>query len=334
MLSQQTNLNLVLIDNEEQIDQKKFQFFPGRIPDLRVVLMIPSSVDFFKSIGLWKKLDEKLIKKLTGIQVYETSGSSFVHLDCKQNNLDEYLNYSIEIGHVTQRLQGMLDFPNNKKVKLLKTTLTLDKFSIDQNENYSYLNIRDNEDELKIRSKLIVASDGANSAVRNKLKLNTFGHSYHETGLVSTFRGNVVSHTSYQRFLHNGIFALLPLYDDYFSIVCSMSKNINENLISLDSESFVKFVNKVLHNPSINDFSHFDRLDSTNNFVQPPVILEELCQRKTFPLHSQYVSNSVSNNIVLIGDAAHVVHPMAGQGLNLGISDASLLGDTIIEYNI
>jgi len=332
MLNQETNLNIILIDNEKKIEPSKFQYSPERIPDLRVVSMTPSSTDYFKSFGLWQKLDHKLIKKITGMQIYESSGSSHVHLDCKQNSLDEYLNHNIEIGHMTERLQTMINFPNNENVKLLNTTLTMDKFTIDQNENYAYLNITDNDNDiLKIRTKLIIASDGGNSQIRNKLKLGTFGYSYHETGLVSTFRGNVVGSTSYQRFLHNGIFALLPMYDDYYSIVCSMPKNINENLVKLDSESFVNFVNKVLHNPSENDFSHLDRLDSSNNFSQPPVLLKELCQRRTFPLQCQYVSNCVSNNVVLIGDAAHVVHPMAGQGLNLGIGDAKVLGDTIIE---
>ena len=82
--------------------------------------------------------------------------------------------------------------------------------------------------------------------------MQTTGYEYNETGLVCTIRGNYPSDVAFQRFLHNGIFALLPLYDNLFSIVCSTPKNINED--------FLNFVNNVINNPSEFDTSQRDRL--------------------------------------------------------------------------
>ncbi len=110
-----------------------------------------------------------------------------------------------------------------------------------------------------------------------------------------------------------------------------MPRNINENLMKLSNEEFVALVNKILHDPSELDLSQLDRLSYNSNFSSPPIITEILGKRMEFPLQLQYVSNNVCDNIVLIGDAAHSIHPMAGQGMNLGIADSAILSNEIIN---
>lgn len=219
------------------------------------------------------------------------------------------------------------------KINIVNHSLNLDSIEIENTDDYCYLTINTpgKQKSQTYRSKLLVASDGGNSVVRNKLRMQTTGYEYNETGLVCTLRGNKASDVAFQRFMHNGIFALLPLYDDLYSIVCSMPKNINEDLKNLDNEKFLGFVNKVLHEPSNMDTSHLDRLWSKNNFIQPPVISEILSKRFDFNLKLQYANTPIDKNVVLVGDASHMIHPMAGQGLNLGITDAALLADEIAK---
>jgi 2-octaprenyl-6-methoxyphenol hydroxylase len=278
------------------------------------------------------------------MQVWENKGSSYMHMDTSDSKslsaLFDYLPSSIiptprinndficalvEINHLLHGLQTLL----KDKLTIVNHKLAHENIEIDNDDQYTTLHLK--KEGINYETKLLVASDGAKSTIRNKLGIETIGYDYNETGLVCTLRGNKGSEVAYQRFLHNGIFALLPLYDDLYSIVCSMPRQLNENLSKLDNQQFINFVNQVLHNPSEVDLSHLDRLAFANNFSTPPVITEVLSKRFEFPLQLQYAKNNVQRNTILIGDAAHVVHPMAGQGLNLGIADSALLADSIVS---
>jgi ubiquinone biosynthesis monooxygenase Coq6 len=307
---------------------------------MRVISLTPSSIRFFKSIGLWEHIDERLIKYIKGMQVWENKGSSHLHMDTSDSKSlsalfdylpglipaprinSEYICGIIEINHLVYALQKLL----KDKLVIVNQNLQYDNILIENDEQYASLLLKN--EGIRYDTKLLVAGDGAKSVVRNKLGITTTGYDYNETGLVCTLRGNVSSDIAYQRFLHNGIFALLPLYDDLYSIVCSMPKNINEGLLNLDDQAFIAFINELLHNPS--ESQQLGQALFTNNFSSPPVITEILSKRIEFPLQLQYARDNVYRNCVLIGDAAHVVHPMAGQGMNLGIADAALLSDTIV----
>ena len=334
---------ILMIDSQE-LKLSNYQHSNNRIPDIRVVTLIPSSVRFLKSIDLWQNLDKKLIKEIKHMQIYESIGSSYVHIDNFDlrslstfndffpsiNNLiqDDNLCYTVEINLLLNGFYELMK-KNNKYIDTIKMNLTKDNISIENSLNYVDFHIH--SEKRTIRSKLLVASDGVKSTIRNKLNIPTYGYDYNETGLICTVRGVNSGNIAYQRFLHNGIFALLPLYDDLYSIVCSMPVNINENINKLSDEEFVNFVNRLLHDPSEIDFSQLDRLFTYNKFSSPPIINELVSKRLQYPLSLQYAKNSVHENCVLIGDANHVIHPMAGQGLNLGISDSAMLADIIVK---
>lgn len=365
-------MNITLIDQSNNLLKENFIYKENRVPDPRVISLTPASIRFLTSIGVWEKLDKKIIKFVKGMQIWESKGSSFVSLDIsdinslknssiinffKTNNLlanndfmnfnffdkvpDDYLCALIEINHLVYHLQEML----KDKINFIYKSIQMDKIDIENTDDYCYFTLNPQENNINeglgkatpqlksqtFRTKLLIASDGGNSVIRNKLKIQTTGYQYNETGLVCTLRGNKNSDVAFQRFLHNGIFALLPLYDNLYSIVCSMPININEDLKKLDNYKFLDFINKVLHNPSDMDTSHFDRLRHKNNYVQPPVIEEIISKKFEFNLQLQYVNTPVNKNVVLIGDASHMVHPMAGQGLNLGIMDSAYLADEIVK---
>lgn len=360
-------MNITLIDQPTNLSKENFEYKENRIPDPRVISLTPASIRFLDSIGIWEKINKDIIRFVKGMQIWESKGSSFVSLDVhdmqklrnntlinlfKSNNLlgkkdfinldfvdkvpEDYICALIEINHIVYHLQEMV----KDKINIIKKSIQMDKIEIENTDEYCYLTINNNNNNkendpsdksLSFRSKLLVASDGGNSVIRNKLKMQTTGYQYNETGLVCTLRGNKASDVAFQRFLHNGVFALLPLYDNLYSIVCSMPKNVNEDLKNLDNQKFLEFVNNVLHNPSEMDTSQLDRLMRQNNYVQPPVIEEIISKKFEFNLQLQYANHPVNKNVVLIGDACHMVHPMAGQGLNLGIMDSAYLADEIVK---
>jgi 2-octaprenylphenol hydroxylase len=161
-----------------------------------------------------------------------------------------------------------------------------------------------------LRSQLLIAADGQESKARALLGIDTAGHIYHQDALVAHVR-TAKSHanTAWQRFLRPGPVALLPLADGRSSIVWSTALAGAARLRALDPEAFGAALTaasgEVLGN----------------------------CELSTplasFPLKLQYAVDYARPRAVLLGDAAHVVHPLAGQGLNLGLLDCAVLADVL-----
>jgi 2-octaprenylphenol hydroxylase len=162
----------------------------------------------------------------------------------------------------------------------------------------------------KIQAKLLVGADGVNSNVRKVASIQRVKQSYLQQALVC----NVVTreshqHTAWQCFMPSGPLAFLPLYDGQSSIVWSLDEDKAQRTMGLDDEAFKS---------ALAEASEF-RLGE----------IDELGQRFLFPLSHGHVNEYVKPGLVLIGDAAHNIHPLAGQGANLGIADAFALADVI-----
>ena len=161
-----------------------------------------------------------------------------------------------------------------------------------------------------LRSQLLIAADGQESKTRALLGVETAGHSYHQDALVAHVRtAKPHCSTAWQRFLAGGPLAFLPLPDGRSSIVWSASLSESARLRALDGEAFGA------------------ALTSASGGVLGDCELST--PRASFPLKLQYALEYVRPRAVLLGDAAHVVHPLAGQGLNLGLLDCAVLADVL-----
>jgi len=164
----------------------------------------------------------------------------------------------------------------------------------------------------QVRTRLVIGADGAQSRVRELAGLGSTRTDYGQTAIVamvSTARSH--EHTAWQRFLGDGTLAFLPLQDARSSIVWSVPTARADKLLVATPEAFER------------------ELERDFDGALGKVRLES--ERLKFPLWRLSADAYVSARVALVGDAAHVVHPLAGQGANLGLLDAAALADVLAE---
>jgi 2-octaprenylphenol hydroxylase len=163
-----------------------------------------------------------------------------------------------------------------------------------------------------VRVRLVVGADGAQSRIRDLAGLTVSRTDYGQTALVATVStARAHQKTAWQRFLGDGTLAFLPLADGHSSIVWSIPTERAERLL----------------NASTGEFERELERDFDGALGQVRLVSE----RVKFPLWRLSAANYVSARVALVGDAAHVVHPLAGQGANLGLLDAAALADVLAE---
>jgi 2-octaprenyl-6-methoxyphenol hydroxylase len=164
----------------------------------------------------------------------------------------------------------------------------------------------------EIETPLLVAADGKRSRLRDQTGIKCVSWSYPQTGIVTTVAHSKPHHgKAVQHFLPSGPFAILPLKGNRSSIVWSEEKSRATEIMAGDEASFLA--------------------ELTPRFGDHLGAIELAGPRQSFSLDLQIARRFVGNRFVLIGDAAHAVHPLAGQGLNIGIRDVAALTEIVVE---
>lgn len=167
-------------------------------------------------------------------------------------------------------------------------------------------------DGREIVSPLIIAADGAQSALRQRAGIGTLGHDYNQTGLVATI-SHQLPHDgiAYEHFRPAGPFASLPLPGNRSSLVWTEAAERAKTFLAMDSEALASEIEAVMGS-SLGTVTLEDKLMG-------------------FPLRLQIAREFVGPRLALVGDAAHVIHPIAGQGLNLGLKDVAALAEVMVD---
>lgn len=134
--------------------------------------------------------------------------------------------------------------------------------------------------------------------------------------------------------MKTGPLALLPLWDNYSSIVWSCPPEFAKQVLELNDQQFVDNLNNALQKASELPLGGFNLLPKSlrlTSFESPPIVTGVNTKRFAFPLILQHSDHYAADRMALIGDAAHRIHPMAGQGLNLGITDVAYLANSLIK---
>ena len=172
------------------------------------------------------------------------------------------------------------------------------------------------EDGRKLHAPLLVAADGRNSATRDAAEINIARWKYDHQAIVSVLRHERLhDHVAYEIFYPSGPFALLPMNDDSIghrsAIVWSVPNDDAAGWLSLTDEDFAAEAEAAM-----------------GGFLGK---VELLAPRSSFPLGFHHAAQITAERLALVGDAAHAIHPIAGQGLNLGFRDAAALAQVLVE---
>ena len=275
---------------------------PDAIWDTRIYAISPASQHFLESVGAWQRMDTRRLQPVFRMDVAGDAGGA-LRLDAYESGVSR-LATIVESGRLQHALWQALQADGNVA---LHCPAAIE--SIEWGEPYSRLMLADG---LGFEAELVVGADGAASQVREWAGLSSTLTPYGQSGVVANFecehphRG-----TAFQWFFEGDILAWLPLADrsplvgNRLSMVWSTQSAQADALLALDATALADKVRMAGH----------DRLGH----------LSVLTPAAAFPLQLIRVAATVAPGVVLIGDAAHGVHPLAGQGVNLGFGDAEAL---------
>ncbi|KAJ7979674.1 Ubiquinone biosynthesis monooxygenase COQ6, mitochondrial [Quillaja saponaria] len=325
-------------------------------PDPRVSTVTPATISFFKDAGAWKYVEQNRHAYFDKMQVWDYTGLGYtrynardIHkevLGCVVENkvlhsslLSCIQNMDFQKTIYPSRLTSMTSHPGSA------STMADGTPSRTELSAQGHLAKLELSDGTNLYAKLVVGADGAKSRVRELAEFRTTGWNYSQNAVICTVEHTVENHSAWQRFLPAGPIALLPVGDKFSNIVWTMSPEESTKRKSMGEDDFVKDVNHALDygygpHPKSSLFGNSDmfswlRMDTTSSanlcFEVPPKVVNLASQRMVFPLSLLHANDYASRRVVLIGDAAHTVHPLAGQGVNLGFGDAFALSRVIAE---
>jgi 2-octaprenylphenol hydroxylase len=271
--------------------------------DIRVSALTRTSETILRNLNVWPGMQQRRVTAYENMHVWDRKGFGEIHFaagDVGAPNLGHIVENRVIVAGLWEQINHQANITHVADFEIT---------SIERDDDQTKL-ISSNNDVLS--ASLVIGADGARSSVRELVGLTASTSSYDQEGVVCTVkakRGN--ASTAWQRFMPSGPLALLPMNDDHFSIVWSTSPEHAQSLVNASEESF----NQELTQASENVCG----------------ILSVVGDRAAFPLRKLKAERYVVDGVALIGDAAHVIHPLAGQGVNLGFLDAAMLIDVLIE---
>jgi ubiquinone biosynthesis UbiH/UbiF/VisC/COQ6 family hydroxylase len=281
------------------------KFKSGQDYGLRVSAVSLASEYLLRNLDAWHEIAAARVSPYREMHVWDADGTATLHFDCAELQ-QPYLGHIIE----NDLLQSVLHDQIHKQ-PTCRVLSPVDLQDIKSGARSVVLKLNGQPD---ISAQLLVGADGADSIVRRSAGIDVEYRQYGQSGLVCVIK-TTQSHqnTAWQRFMQGGPLALLPLKDDYCSIVWSQPDTEAKRLLNLDEKSFCTEIS-----------------DASGHCLGDVL---SCGPRAVFPLCYQQAETYTKARLALIGDAAHVVHPLAGQGVNLGLLDVAELGQLMVGSN-
>lgn len=273
------------------------------LPDLRVFAFAPDNAQLLQALGVWDDIASARAQPYRHMRVWDAAGGGELHFDADALARRE-LGWIVEHALLAERLW---DAALRAGVELLQPTSVS---GLEQRENGVRITL---DDGATLDARIAIAADGGNSTLRGLAGIRTRNHDYRQRGVVAYVETELPHQlTAWQRFLPGGPLAFLPVdADRRSSIVWSLPDAEAERVLALDDEAF--------------------DIELTNAFAARLGKTRVVSKRAAFPLRRQLAKTQLEGRALLLGDAAHVVHPLAGQGVNLGLRDVAALRDSVIE---
>lgn len=301
------NLKIALIEGREPITQ-----WPAASFDLRVSAISRASQHLFETLDVWKTMCDMRTAAYTDMRVWDAGGDGSIHFDSAEIG-------AANLGHIIEnRVINNVLFARAKSFDNVDVYCPNKPQKLQLDVHRAKLQL---DDDTQLETGLLVGADGGRSWVRQQAGIELSINDYQQTAVVA----NIItehSHqqTAWQRFLPNGPLAFLPMtggaenQDRVSSIVWSTTPEEASRLCELDESKFL------------------DELEIA--FEARLGKMQKTSERACFPIKGQHAKSYIKPHLALIGDAAHTIHPLAGQGVNLGFADAQCLAETILSAHV
>ena len=298
--------------------QMPAEFKPGSNPpyDLRVSALSVASQHMLENVGAWQGISKRRMCPFQRLSVWDgqpLQSENDQHKPIVARGRTDFNAADVgapALGHIVENrvIQlALLEQLQSADNVTLKCPTRLVSFRADS----KWVDVKLDSGE-RIRGKLLVGADGARSAVRRQAGIDVNRTLYPQHALVATIETELPQQNiTWQRFVPTGAQAFLPLSGSRASMVWYHSEEEVTRLKALPDKQFIEAMQQC--------------------FPSELGAIKQLYERGSFPLVKSHAKNYIANRVALIGDAAHTVHPLAGQGVNLGLLDAGALAEVIID---
>ena len=284
------------------------QHFSGEHFDPRVVALTHRSQKLLTEIGCWDDIVAQRVCAYREMKVWDGEGTAAIEFDCadvQQSHLGHIVENSVIVNQLRERLA------QHKNIVVIQPAAVAN--IIPAQAEFPQVRVQLTNGS-EITTALLIAADGAHSKVRELAEFSTREWDYGQQAIITTVRTEQPhGFTAWQRFMHTGPLAFLPLQNNgdahNCSIVWSAEDNLAAELMALDDEAFCA------------------RLTAAFEARLGRVIACD--KRYAIPLRQRHAATYIQPGIALVGDAAHNIHPLAGQGVNLGLLDVIALAQEI-----
>jgi ubiquinone biosynthesis UbiH/UbiF/VisC/COQ6 family hydroxylase len=271
--------------------------------DARVYALSPGNVEFLRGLGAWDALPRERVTPIHAMEIFGDRGDSALEFDAYRAGVPA-LAWTVEDGALQRALWKSLEARAH-----VKAFVPAEPERLECRADGALLQLRGGE---RIEAALVVGADGSRSFVRQAAGITVMEKDYGQTAVVANFaterpHGQV----ALQWFQGGPVLALLPLPGRRVSMIWSLPARRAAELLELDAPALCRDVERA----SLGRLGQFSLLGAP----------------ASYPLHRLLARRSCAARVALVGDAAHVIHPLAGQGLNLGLQDARALARVLAE---
>ncbi|MBE9567340.1 MAG: 2-octaprenyl-6-methoxyphenyl hydroxylase [Proteobacteria bacterium] len=275
--------------------------------DDRTVALSYGSRCIFDGMGLWRSLSP-YAQPIDTIHISDRGHFGVTRLTKEQEGVDA-LGYVLENRSIGQQLYAtMLD----DAVKNISLFCPAQLAGLQQDEHGVSVELVVDGEIKQLKGKLLVAADGNNSQVMKLLAIGNSRQDYQQSALITNITpGKKHNNVAYERFTDSGPLAFLPMTENRCSVVWTLGTQQAEELCALDEKDFIA------------------RLQERFGYRLGQI--KKVGSRHVYPLFLQSATQMVQGRVALIGNAAHSVHPVAGQGFNLALRDIALLSELLVD---
>lgn len=271
--------------------------------DDRTIALAYGTRRIFTAMGVWSRLQSG-VTPIARIHVSDRGHFGALRMDCREEHI-EALGYVVESRRLGQALAETLSIHDNITL-LCPASLQ----SFDTGDDGVTVTIDEQGTARTLTARLLIAADGGKSAVREQLGITTTRWDYGQSAIITNVTpGHPHDNTAYERFTDSGPLALLPMSEGRCAVVWTHRTEDAERTMALDDAGFLAALQA--------------------RFGYRLGRLRKVGKRSVYPLQLIRAREHIRARVALIGNAAHTLHPVAGQGFNLGLRDVAALADVL-----